>query len=157
MDVEKYKEADSYFMKALDQIEVLSPDFCYYFGKNSLLLEKHKQSIDWLNKYLELKGSQGQYSKEVFTLVAKAEEAYRQDRSKSSSGIIETKFFYRNTVDCENGTHVICPVCKGDDVIVTLDVLGQKLYRTCPYSTGGRLTCQEFNLLIQGNLKAKNN
>jgi len=156
MAVEKYIEADIYFMNALDQIQVLSADFCYHFGKNSLLLKKHKQSIDWLNKYLELKGSQGQHSKEVFVLLQKAEDGFRSDRSEASKANVETKFFYRNTVNCEKDVHVICPVCKGDDVIITKGQLGEKRYKACPYSSGGYLTCQEFNLLIQGRLKPKN-
>ena len=155
MNEEKYANADSYFMLALDQIEVLSADFCYHFGKNSLLLKKNKQSIDWLNKYLELKGSQGQYSKEVFALLDRAEEAYRNDRSQASKTDVETKFFYRNTVNCASDSHVTCPVCKGNDVIITRDILGEKHYKACPYSTDGKLTCQEFNLLIQGRLKPK--
>ena len=155
MDKEKYAEADNYFMQALDRIEVLSADFCFHFGKNSHMLKKHKQSIDWLNKYLELKGSQGQYSKETFALLTKAEDGYRLDRSQASKASVETKFFYRNTVNCDSETHVTCPVCKGDDVIITRDQLGEKRYKACPYSVGGFLTCQEFNLLIQGQLKAK--
>jgi hypothetical protein len=156
MSQEKYEAADAFFMRALGQIEVLSADFCYHFGKNSLLLEKHRQSIDWLNKYLELKGSQGQYSKEVFVLLEKAEDGFREDRSEASKADVETKFFYKNSVKCETGKHVICPVCKGDDVIITLDQLREKRYKSCPYSSGGYLTCQDFNLLIQGKLKAKN-
>lgn len=156
MSIEKYQEADTYFMKALGQIEVLSADFCYHFGKNSLFLKNHRQSIDWLNKYLELKGSQGQYSKEVFVLLEKAENGFRQDRSQASKANVETKFFYQNTVKCETGKHVVCPVCKGDDVIITLDQLREKRYKSCPYSSGGYLSCEEFNLLIQGKLKAKN-
>lgn len=156
LTVEKYIEADTYFMKALDLIEVLSADFCFYFGKNSLMLEKHQQSIDWLNKYLELKGSQGQFSQEVFALLTKAEDGFRKDRSQATKANVETKFFYRNTIKCEKGSHVTCPVCKGSDVIIKLDQLGEKRYRACPYSSGGYLTCQEFNLLIQGQLKPKN-
>ena len=154
---EKYEAADGYFMTALDKIEVLSADFCYHFGKNSLLLKKHKQSIDWLNKYLELKGSQGRYSTEVFTLVEKAEAGYRKDRTEASKADVQTKFFYKNTANCAKGSHVTCPVCKGDDVIITLDQLGERLYKACPYSSGGRLSCSDFNLLIQGLLKPKDN
>jgi len=155
MAQEKYEAADAYFMSALGQIEVLSADFCYHFGKNSLLLENHRQSIDWLNKYLELKGSQGQYSKEVFVLLEKAENGFREDRSQASKADVETKFFYKNTVKCATGKHVVCPVCKGDDVIITYDQLREKRYKSCPYSSGGYLTCQDFNLLIQGKLKVK--
>ena len=155
MNQEKYQEADQYFLKALDKIEVLSADFCYHFGKNSFFLQKYRQSIDWLNKYLELKGSKGQFSKEVFVLVEKAEGGFRENKDQKSGEKAETRFFYKNTIDCETGSMVTCPVCKGDDVIVTLDKLGERRYRTCPYSTQGRLSCEDFNLLVQGQLKPK--
>lgn len=157
VDQEKYIEADSYFMRALDRIEVLPADFCFHFGKNSLFLKKYSQSIDWLNKYLELKGSQGQYSKETLILLEKAEEGFRENRGIATTADVNSKFFYRNTIKCdETSAPIICPVCRGDGVIVTIDPFGEKLYRQCPYSTNGVLTCGEFNLLIQGNLKPKN-
>lgn len=155
MDSQKHLEADRYFMTALDRIDVLSADFCFYFGKNSLFLNKYSQSIDWLNKYLELKGSRGQFSKETLALLEKAEEGFRQNRGTTSSADVNSKFFYLNTINCNDDKPIICPVCKGDDVIITTDALGEKFYKECPYSTNGVLTCREFNLLIQGNLKAK--
>lgn len=154
MDQEKYLEADSYFMNALDKIDVLSADFCFYFGKNSLFLKKYTQSIDWLNKYLELKGSRGQHSKETLTILEKAEQGFRENRGVTSSADVNSKFFYRNTINCDSKP-IICPVCRGDDVIITKDGLGEKLYKQCPYSDNGILTCVEFNLLIQGKLKPK--
>lgn len=155
MDQEKYVEADTYFMNALDRIDVLPADFCFYFGKNSLFLKKYTQSIDWLNKYLELKGSQGQYSKETLSILEKAEEGFRENRGITASADVNSKFFYRNTIGCDDATPIICPVCRGDDIIISIDGLGEKIYRQCPYSTNGVLTCNEFNLLIQGNLKHK--
>ncbi|MBO3697824.1 hypothetical protein [Roseivirga sp. E12] len=155
MDQEKYGEADIYFMRALDRIEVLPADFCFQFGKNSLFLKKFSQSIDWLNKYLELKGSQGQFSKETLVLLEKAEEGFRENRGVATSADVNSKFFYRNTIKCDDATPIICPVCRGDDVIITKDALGEKIYKQCPYSNNGVLTCTEFNLLIQGNLKPK--
>lgn len=158
MDQEKYAQADGYFLRALNEIELLSADFCYFFGKNSFYLEKYKQSIDWLNKYLELKGSRGQYSQEVIALSEKAEEGYKQNRESvaEAAGVsVSTKFFYQNTIRCDESTHLTCPICRGDDVIITLDKFGERIYKTCPYSTNGILTCEEFNLLIQGKLKPK--
>lgn len=158
MDNQDYELADEYFMSALNKIDLLSADFCFFFGKNSYFLGKYTQSIDWLNKYLELKGSRGQYSKETMALLDKAEEAFRNTKSTSSStsgADVNNKFFYRNTVACTEGEAITCPLCKGQDVIITLDKLGERLYRTCPYSTNGVLTCKEYNLLIQGLLKPK--
>lgn len=156
MDRENYEKADEYFMSALEKIDLLSADFCYYFGKNSLLLGKNAQSIDWLNKYLELKGSRGQYSREVLTLLDTAEERFRNEKPSNTEGAdVNAKFFYLNTIPCNQGQPITCPICKGEDVIITRDRLGERLYKTCPYSTNGVLTCEEYNLLIQGLLKPK--
>lgn len=157
MDRENYEKADEYFMSALEKIDLLSADFCYYFGKNSLLMGKNAQSIDWLNKYLELKGSRGQYSREVLTLLDTAEERFRNERTsnKNESADVNAKFFYLNTIPCNQDQPITCPICKGEDVIITRDRLGERLYKTCPYSTNGILTCEEYNLLIQGLLKPK--
>ena len=156
MEQEFYSQADDYFMQALKNIKLLSADFCFFFGKNSYYLKNYTQSIDWLNKYLELKGSRGQYSKEVLSLLEKAEEGFRQDRSSIAEVDVKKHFFYRNTIDCDDSELITCPVCKGDGIITTPDRLGQKYYTVCPYSTNGVLTCAEFNLLIQGKLKEKN-
>lgn len=155
MNAERYAEADSYFMTALEVINVLSADFCFYFGKNSYYLKNYAQSIDWLNKYLELKGSRGQHSKEVLEILEIAEEAFRQNRSQVSAVDVKTRFFYLNTINCDNTKTIVCPVCKGDDIITTKDQLGEKFFKRCPYSHNGVLTCAEFNLLIQGKLKEK--
>lgn len=155
MNQEKYLEADKYFMVALDEISVLSADFCFQFGKNSYFLKYYSQSIDWLSKYLELKGSTGQYSTEAISLLDQAESAFRDSRPTGEAVETSTKFFYLNTVNCTTQLSIICPVCKGDDIISSKDQLGESIYRTCPYSTNGVLSCEEFNLLIQGKLKPK--
>jgi tetratricopeptide (TPR) repeat protein len=157
MNEEKFVEADQYFMTALDKITVLSADFCYYFGKNSYFLNNYAQSIDWLSKYLELKGSQGQYSEEVIALLDKAETEFRKNRSTGEVIDANTKFFYLNTISCDTHQSIVCPVCKGDDVITTIDQLGERIFKACPYSTNGVLTCEQYNQLIQGRLKAKKN
>lgn len=155
MNAERYAEADAYFMTALEKINVLSADFCFFFGKNSYYLKNYAQSIDWLNKYLELKGSRGQHSKEVLQLLENAEEGFRNNRSDVASVDVKTRFFYLNTIACDDTKSIICPVCKGDDIITTKDQFGEQYFKPCPYSHNGVLTCAQFNLLIQGKLKEK--
>ena len=155
LDLGEYSKADGLFMAALDKIDVLSADFCFHFGKNSFYMNKFAQSIDWLNKYLELKGSRGQFSSETLDLLEKAEEAFRNNRGTTNTADVNSKFFYLNTIKCDENELITCPVCKGDDVITRKDRFGETLYKTCPYSKNGVLTCVEFNLLIQGNLKPK--
>lgn len=156
-EIGEYVRADEYFNKALQEIEVLPADFCFHFGKNSYYMNKFSQSIDWLNKYLELKGSQGQYSRATLDILEKAENAFRQSSNgpETKNVTVSDKFFYLNTINCKEDSLITCPVCKGDDVLVKKGTFGELLYQTCPYSTNGVLTCLEFNLLIQGNLPVK--
>ena len=57
----KFAKADTYFLRVLEQVNTVPADLCFYFGKNSYHLQKYKQSIDWLNKYMELKGTTGRF------------------------------------------------------------------------------------------------
>ena len=54
MEGGKYEEADRIFKRVLRNMEVLPAEISYYFGKNSYFLNQYKQSINWLNKYIEL-------------------------------------------------------------------------------------------------------
>ena len=56
----QYDEADESFRQVLETVQVLPAEICFYFGANSFHLEKYKQSINWLNKYIALKGTSGQ-------------------------------------------------------------------------------------------------
>src|SRR4051812_21069494 len=56
MDNAQYVLADEKFQYVLQHVKSVPSDLTYYFGKNSYYLNKFKQSIDWLNKYIQLKG-----------------------------------------------------------------------------------------------------
>ena len=61
----KYLEADSILKEKIKNSDKVSSDLTFLFGKNSFFLNKYKQSINWLNKYLELRGQAGKYSDET--------------------------------------------------------------------------------------------
>ncbi|MEP1778057.1 hypothetical protein, partial [Reichenbachiella sp.] len=65
MEAGYYEAADQFFRDALSKMTKLPSNLAYYFGRNSYHLGKHKQAINWLNKYMELKGTTGQYYDEV--------------------------------------------------------------------------------------------
>jgi hypothetical protein len=154
MDDEKYAVADEKFRYVLDNIKSVPSDLVYYFGKNSYYLEKYKQSIDWLNKYIQLKGTSGQFSEDAVLWLKRAEAKYVHERSieaKKANEVLSTDY----DVDCGPSGKVICPVCKGDHVIVKRGPLGND-FRTCQYcSEQGTLTCEEYNKLVRGELKPK--
>ncbi|MEO0555194.1 MAG: hypothetical protein AAF149_18440 [Bacteroidota bacterium] len=154
MQEEKYDEAEINFKKVLKESRVVPTILTFYFGKNSYYLGKYKQSIDWLNKYLELKGTDGRFYDECTELLKLANASYlalRQEDQEKAAQILASDY----QVDCGPTGKVICPVCKGRGVIIEVGPFGNT-YKTCPYSDNhGQLTCDEYNLLLRGELKPK--
>jgi len=149
----KYLEADQLFRQSLGMIRKLPSQLAYFFGRNSFHLEKHKQAINWLNKYIELKGTSGQYYDEATRYLAQANAAYLNERKEE---VAQTTAQLSNDgwVDCPQGK-VLCPVCKGSGVLITPGNFGA-VYQTCPFSgLSGILTCAEYNLYLKGELQQK--
>ncbi len=155
----KYQEADASFRQVLEAVKVLPAEICFYFGANSFYLEKYKQSINWLNKYIALKGTSGRYFEECTKYLKKAEENYLMASTEKGDEIFEpdeeVDYTVMPKVDCGPSGRVVCPVCKGQTVIIQRGSLGLK-YKTCPYCDDhGNLSCDEYNQLLQGDLKPK--
>ena len=154
LEAGKYPEADVYFRKVLKNMEVLPTNLSYYFGKNSFYLNKYKQSIDWLNKYIELEGTRGRFFSDAVEHLNSAEAEYRKQREAEIQKVV-AELSTESEIDCGLSGKVKCPVCLGQGVIIREGPFGNE-YTTCPFSDEqGRLTCEEFNLLIRGKLKPK--
>ena len=59
-------------------MEVIPTDLAYLFGRNSFHLASYKQSVNWLNKYLQLKGTKGQYYQEAIQYLQFSEDKYME-------------------------------------------------------------------------------
>jgi hypothetical protein len=155
MDEGEYVLADTKLQYVLKNIKSVPSDLTFYFGKNSYFLEKYKQSIDWLNKYIQLKGPSGQFYAETLTILKKSEEGLLQARAKEAvkaEQVLSTSY----DIDCGTSGKVICPVCKGTTVIIKKGYINDE-YKTCQFcDKHGNLTCDEYNSLIRGELKPKN-
>lgn len=154
MNAGDYEQANNKFKEVLAKAKVVPTDLTFYFGKNSFYMGKYKQSIDWLNKYLQLKGTAGRYYEECSELLLKSEQAFlliREDERKEAQSILTTNY----EIDCGPSGKVSCPVCSGTGVIIQRGAFGD-VYKTCPYSDEhGYLTCEEYNQLLRGELKPK--
>lgn len=153
LEHEEYVKADLKLRYALDNMKSVPSDLVYYFGKNSYYVGKYKQSVDWLSKYIQLKGTTGQFSSDAASWLEKAEAgllAERQVDTQKATEVLSKDY----TIDCGPSGKVTCPVCNGTTVIVKKDYLGDK-YKSCPYcNKHGFLTCEEYNQLLRGQLKA---
>lgn len=155
MNFGKYKVAEELFKQVLKEAKVVPTDLTFYFGKNSFKLEKYQQSIDWINKYIEIKGTSGRFYQEAVTILDKAQTEFlkiREADRKEAQVIFSSNY----EVDCGPSGKVICPVCRGEDVIIERGPFGNT-YRDCPYSDDhGYLTCEQYNKLLRGILEPVN-
>lgn len=147
-----YLLADEKFRMLLRSVKSVPSDLVFHFGKNSFHLGNYKQSIDWLNKYIQLKGTNSQYSQEAVDWLKKAEIELMNEKKLRSEQTRQT-FSRDYDIDCGPAGKVICPVCKGTTVIIKKGYMGDT-YIPCPFCDKyGYLSCADYNLLLKGQLK----
>ena len=154
MNSGKHQEAEIEFLFVINNREVLPGDIAYLFGRNSFHLDKYKQGINWLNKYIQLKGTKGRYYEPAIHYLQLAEDAYlkiqREKVLNMAREISNVPDF-----DCGGLDKMICPVCHGSGVIIQRNYF-EEVYITCPYSGGEPyLSCSDYNLFMKGELKPK--
>ncbi|MEP2667417.1 MAG: hypothetical protein ABJH04_00395 [Cyclobacteriaceae bacterium] len=148
----EYLQADTQFRQLLRSAKSVPSDLVYYFGENSFHLNNFKQSVDWLNKYIQLKGTTGQYSAQAVERLKSAEEELMKERlveSRQAGQVLSQDY----DIDCGPTGKVTCPVCKGSTVIIKKGYVSDT-YKTCPYCNKlGYLQCEDYNLLLKGQLE----
>lgn len=156
MNAGEYKTADIKFLYVLKHIKSVPSDLTYYFGENSYHMGLYRQCIDWLNKYIQLKGTTGKFSDDAVLYMKKAEAeliTVRKNEAVQAKQILSQDY----DIDCGSAGKVVCPVCTGTTVVVKKNYLNET-YKTCGYCHKlGYLSCEEYNKLLRGQLQAANN
>lgn len=153
MESGQYESAQKEFLYVMSKMESLPSEMAYYFGRNSFHLSKYKQGINWLNKYIQLKGTQGRYYDMAIKYLQLAEEEYIKISKEQTAEI--QKELQGDDYNCGGLQKMICPVCNGTGVIVK-DGPFNRIYQTCPYSLGeSYLSCEEYNQFMRGELEPK--
>ncbi len=149
----KYDSAQAEFQFVLQNMEKLPSEMAYYFGRNSFHLGKYKQSINWLNKYIQLKGTKGRFYEAAVQFLQFAEDEYIKIQRSQTLKLVED--LESSEYNCGGLEKMLCPVCHGSGVVISAGLF-DNVYKTCPYSLGeGYLTCEEYNLFMRGELDPK--
>ncbi len=152
MDQGEYQTANVKFKEVLTKAPVVPTDLTFYFGKNSFFLDEYKKSINWLSKYIQLKGTSGTFYEEAKLYLDLAEKKYLE---ANKDQLAELENDLENDFECYSQEKMTCPVCKGTGVRITRGIMRDN-YETCPFSgADGYLTCEEYNLFLKGKLKPK--
>ena len=156
MGIGRFQEADVKYKYVLENIKSVPSDLAYYFGENSYHLGQARQCIDWLNKYIQLKGTNGKFYDAAVEYLKKAEASLitvKSEEARQANEILSRNY----DIDCGPTGKVVCPICDGSTVVVKKNYLGNT-YKTCGYCNKlGYLTCVEYNKLLRGELKPSNN
>ncbi len=140
LEQSRFQEADSAFKLILRNAEILPDDITFYFGKNSYHLDQYRQAINWLSKYIELKGDDGIFSGDANDYIKMSQ----QEMVRINTAIADSINRQRTQPPCKPGDMVTCPVCRGNKVIVRQGPLG-KIYEPCTYGNGnGLMSCEDY-------------
>lgn len=149
MGMEQYELADKKFRHVLANIKSVPSDLTYYFGENSYHMSLYRQSVDWLNKYIQLKGTTGKFYNDAVSYLKNAEAGLvtaKKEEAKQTTEILSRNY----DIDCGPTGKVVCPVCNGSTVVIKRSYLGDT-YKTCLHCNQlGVLTCEEYNKLLRG-------
>ncbi len=152
VEAANYEAADEKLRVVLKNLRSVPSELAFYVGKNSFHLQRYKQSIDWLNKYIQLKGTAGQFSTQAVDLLKQSEVAILKETESQRQ---KTAEFFSNDydIDCGPTGKVVCPVCTGTTVVIKKGYFGNK-YSTCQFcKQKGYLVCEDYNKLLRGELK----
>lgn len=148
-----YDSAEVQFIIVLKNMKPLPSEMAYFYGRNSFHLGENKRAINWLNKYIQLKGARGIFYEQSVEYLQLAEDAYLTQQK--ADAVFVSQDLSSGEFDCGGLEKMLCPVCHGSGVIISKGLFDAE-YKTCPYSLGeGFLSCDDYNLFMKGQLEPK--
>ncbi len=151
-----YDAANLKYLEAINSSGVLPDDFCFFFGENLYFSNHNKKSIAFLEKYIDLRGEQGEHYKRAIHYLNLLQPKQTEIVTNPETGDT-TKLIYKQPEKpdpCEGGEKFICPICDGKGVIIRKGGLGGDSYQSCEFSDpDGYMDCEHYKLYLKGTPK----
>lgn len=142
MDMKDYEAANETFREMLRTGEVLPTSMTYHFAETLYMLKQYQNSQNFLEKYLELTGENGDYfqeAKELKELLANELDEVRKCKLCTVLG-----YRLRECLRCEGHGEIMgaclvcngegkvpCKKCDGKGVIIRRGAMGATTYQSC--------------------------
>ena len=149
IEKEKYIQAEVLFIKIF-KMDVLLPDeICYHYGKTLFELKKYQQSKTFVEKYIRLKGENGEFYLNSLQLELDIEKATDPNASNACEKIVKedchlchgTGVALQSCTRCEGHGKIVCNLCQGNKVNIESTSFGER-YFTCSRCNGsGVIAC----------------
>ena len=151
---EDYEKANLVFRQILTLDEVIPSKFCYYFAETLYHLDQYQNSKNFIEKYYELTDDSGVFYEQIQQLEQLVDKemqeiaacqlcddkGYRLEVCTDCEGLGEAI----NTCQyCKGKGKVACSICKGEGVLIKVNVFNEKKYHTCHNCNGSGIeTCK---------------
>ncbi|MDN3690222.1 tetratricopeptide repeat protein [Cyclobacterium jeungdonense] len=164
MASEKYQDANAHFREIIASNLPIPPEMPYYFAETLYQLGQYHNSDNFVRKYLDLNGFEGEHYTNARALLEKLADpmaAIRSCEFCDSRG-----YRYQTCTTCHGEGHteqpcslcrghgvIGCSRCAGDGLVTKKNVFNIVEYFECERCSGeGRLTCTQCNgsLVEQG-------
>jgi tetratricopeptide (TPR) repeat protein len=143
MNMGKYIQAEVLFVKIF-KMDVLLPDeICYHYGKTLFEVKKYAPSKSFIEKYMRLKGENGEYYLPSLQLELDIEKATNPQAPKHCEQVLRdtchlcrgSGLAFQACTRCEGHGKIICDMCKGNKVNIESTSFGER-YFTCSRCKG---------------------
>jgi DnaJ-class molecular chaperone len=153
MEAGEYEKANEFFRQIIQSNAAIPSEMPYLFAETLYQLKQYNNSLNFLNKYLDLNGFQGEHYQEAKALEKKLEEPMRQIENCSYCDKKGYLLLSCTTCSGEKQVEQLCTLCKaqgivgcsrcaGKGIVTKKNVFNIVEYYDCERCSGsGRLTC----------------
>jgi len=139
----EYEDATNTFLSLLTPKKLMPDELAFYFGKSLYHKGNNKRvSIDFLKKYLSLRGDTAKHYDETIAML-KAMGEYKEDKAK------DTRTTAQKQLDkCRENSYTVCPICHGKNTLTSPTAFGSS-FRECNYcDKRGLMPCENYSKYI---------
>lgn len=148
-----YKDANKTFRKALATQKILPTDLSYLFAETLYVIHQYQNSLNFVDKYIELAGQGGNYYDKAIELKDLLNKEFEKIKNCEYCNLSGYRYIpcdnchakgttTEKCYNCKGSGITVCPKCLGQGVYITFNSFSGKQYHSCDICEGkGYVEC----------------